>query len=162
MYLVICNISKRPNVQALFSTAAAFGCKGVFVVGQKSFDTNPTGPDIPTPIRNYILEGKMTIQRFANWAEFLEFIKGEHIRLLGVEIHKDAKAIDEYFDNSNNATVKTAFLMGNEGQGLSKKQLESCDGFVRIPQYGNGTASLNVYVACSIVLQRYHQWALGL
>ena len=38
MYLVLTNISKRPNVRSLFLTAAAFGCEGVFVVGQRTFD----------------------------------------------------------------------------------------------------------------------------
>lgn len=157
MYLVICNISKRNNVRSLFVTAAAFGCKGVFVVGQKSLDTSPDGPDIPLSIKEYLKEGKMSVQRFAKWWEFVDYIKTQNIRLIGVEIHSDAKPIDAYFDN-----VDTAFLMGNEGQGLSEKQMSSCDGFVRIPQYGNGTASLNVYVACSIILQRFNQWQLGL
>lgn len=44
-------------------------------------------------------------------------------------------------------------------QGLSSKQKEFCDGFVYIPQYGNGTASLNVAVACSIVLHHFALWA---
>ena len=34
-----------------------------------------------------------------------------------------------------------------------------CDGFVYIPQYGPGTASLNVAVAASIILHRFATWA---
>jgi hypothetical protein len=40
-------------------------------------------------------------------------------------------------------------------QGLSDKQKQQCDSFVYISQYGNGTASLNVAVACSIVLHHF-------
>ena len=36
---------------------------------------------------------------------------------------------------------------------------EICDQFVYIPQYTNKTASLNVTVATSIVLQRFACWA---
>lgn len=46
-----------------------------------------------------------------------------------------------------------------QGQGLSAKQLALCDGFVYIPQYGAGTASLNVAVAASIVLHHFALWA---
>ena len=50
-------------------------------------------------------------------------------------------------------------MLGNEGQGLSHRQCSACDSFVYIPQYGAGTASLNVVVAASIVLHRYATWA---
>lgn len=53
----------------------------------------------------------------------------------------------------------TAFMLGNEGQGLSPRQMALCDSFVYIPQYGAGTASLNVAVACSIVLHHFALWA---
>lgn len=52
-----------------------------------------------------------------------------------------------------------AFMLGNEGQGLSPKQMALCDRFVYIPQYGVGTASLNVAVAASIVLHHFSVWA---
>jgi hypothetical protein len=46
-----------------------------------------------------------------------------------------------------------------QGTGLSEKQVSLCDAFVYIPQYGAGTASLNVTVAASIVLQHFAAWA---
>ena len=56
-------------------------------------------------------------------------------------------------------TGPTAFMMGNEGQGLSERHIQLCDSFVYIPQYGGGTASLNVAVAASIVLHQFAVWA---
>lgn len=56
-------------------------------------------------------------------------------------------------------TTDTAFMMGNEGTGLSPKQLALCDSFVYIPQHGRGTASLNVNVATAIVLHHFAIWA---
>ena len=174
IYLVIFNISKRPNVRSLLCTAAAFGCHGVFVVGQRNFDLNPDGRDVPTPIKEFIRDGNtntsgdkkgMFVQHFDKWRTFVEFLRAQQhpgIQMIGVEIHIDAKSIDHYCTNTttggNNVHESDiAFLMGNEGQGLSDKQMEACDGFVRIPQYGNGTASLNVNVAASIILQRMYQ-----
>lgn len=55
-----------------------------------------------------------------------------------------------------------ALIMGNEGTGLSDKLMEQCQRhFVRIPQYGRGTASLNVYVAASIVLSQFYYYLNG-
>lgn len=42
---------------------------------------------------------------------------------------------------------------------MTTKQMSLCDSFVYIPQYGAGTASLNVTVAASILLQHFAVWA---
>lgn len=49
--------------------------------------------------------------------------------------------------------------MANQGAGLSEAQMRECDAFVYIPQYGCGTASLNVTVAASVVLHHFALWA---
>ena len=49
--------------------------------------------------------------------------------------------------------------VGEEGHGLTREQLDACDMLVRVPQYGNGTASLNVTVAGSIVLHHFALWS---
>ena len=46
-----------------------------------------------------------------------------------------------------------------QGTGLSQGQVQLCDAFVYIQQYGAGTASLNVSVAASIVLHHFALWA---
>ena len=46
-----------------------------------------------------------------------------------------------------------------QGTGLSHGQVQLCDAFVYIQQYGAGTASLNVSVAASIVLHHFALWA---
>jgi len=43
---------------------------------------------------------------------------------------------------------------------MTAKQMSFCDGFVRISQYGGGTASLNVSVAASLVLHRFFHWGV--
>lgn len=46
-----------------------------------------------------------------------------------------------------------------QGTGLSDVQRAVCDRYIYIPQYGPGTASLNVTVAASIVLHQFAVWA---
>jgi tRNA G18 (ribose-2'-O)-methylase SpoU len=152
MYLVVSNISKRNNIRSLLQTAAAFGCVEVFVVGQRTFDFDVDGNDVPKSLVQHIVREDMPIARFEKWNDCVEYLKERNIALVGVEIHEDAQNIDEFW--MPNKSV--AFLMGNEGQGIHEKHMASCDAFCKISQYGGGTASLNVNVAASIVLHRYH------
>jgi tRNA G18 (ribose-2'-O)-methylase SpoU len=156
LYLVIYNIQKRNNVRSLLTTAAAFGVQVILMVGLPKFDCDPHGKDIPPQLKKPMEEGTFIISRFVAWKECNEFLREHEIRLLGIEIHKDAAPVESFFDSTFDADKNTAILMGNEGQGLSETQMKSCRAFIKIPQYGQGTASLNVNVAASIVLQRFH------
>jgi len=151
LYLVISNISKRNNVRSLLRTASAFGCNGVFIVGQAKFDEE--SDDVPPMLNKHVSSGKMPLIRFTKWKEFVNHVQEENIHLIGVEIHQKAVNINDLQVSAD----KVAFLMGNEGQGIHPKHMVSCNSFVKISQFGSGTASLNVNVAASIVLHRYQQ-----
>ena len=91
------------------------------------------------------------------------------IPIIGVEIDNSSINLEEEpfssfaacSSSSCNCNPSIAFMMGNEGSGMSSKQMSICDGFIRISQYGGGTASLNVSVAAALVLHRYHHWMRG-
>jgi tRNA(Leu) C34 or U34 (ribose-2'-O)-methylase TrmL len=170
--LIITNISKRANVRSLLQVAVAFGCVKIFIVGQKSFNFTVTSEDddaivssdIPKHLQPVFASGVVTMERFDKWQNCASYLQEHAIVLVGVEIHVDAKTIHEICNHltensaSNSVSNDVAFLMGNEGTGLQEKLMNSCDFFCRIPQYGSGTASLNVYVAASIVLYHFHQY----
>ena len=83
--------------------------------------------------------------------------KERSIPLVGIEIVESAQSVlDDPF------TDAIAFMPGNEGTGMSIYQKEVSDSFIYIPQYGSGTASLNVYVATTLILHRYNLWAAAL
>jgi SpoU rRNA Methylase family len=75
-------------------------------------------------------------------------------KIVGIEIVEGASPIESHPFEGN-----TAFILGNEGDGLSSKQMALCDSFVYIRQFGSGTASLNVAVASSIILHHFALWA---
>jgi tRNA C32,U32 (ribose-2'-O)-methylase TrmJ len=94
-----------------------------------------------------------------------------------VEIHPSAITVSELLekhlddgdivdsDDAKNDGIQRralALVMGNEGDGLSQAQMDACRHFVRIPQYGSGTASLNVAVAASVVLHQLHTYQVSL
>ncbi|PON80235.1 tRNA/rRNA methyltransferase [Parasponia andersonii] len=143
-YVVVHNIAKRHNVGTLARSAAAFGVSELILVGRRDFNS-------------FGSHGSTSHLRFRHFHSLLDarhFLKERDCDICGVEITDGAMAVNHHpFKKS------TAFLLGNEGTGLSAKECEICDFFVYIPQYGGGTASLNVTVAASIVLHHFGVWA---
>ncbi|EQC37808.1 hypothetical protein SDRG_04832 [Saprolegnia diclina VS20] len=152
---IVNNIQKRKNIRDLLLSAAAFGVVEVFVVGHKllsfesalQFDDTMPGFELPFPIT-----------RCATLVECRNLLKTRNplTQIVGIEILHNAKSVN---DKDVFTAAPMAFMVGNEGSGLSDAQVAICDGFVYIPQYGGGTASLNVTVAASIIMHKYAAWA---
>ena len=78
-----------------------------------------------------------------------DYVRALGADVCGIEIDDQAKSIDRHsFQRS------TAFLVGNEGSGLTTAHIALCDYLVYVPQYGS-TECLNVNVAAGIVLHRF-------
>jgi tRNA(Leu) C34 or U34 (ribose-2'-O)-methylase TrmL len=93
-------------------------------------------------------------RHFAKWDEFLAWHRSSGFTLIGVEI--GARAVNV---STRPFADKTIFMLGNEGSGMSAECQAACDKLVYIPQYGHGTASLNVATAAAIVLHQFAEWA---
>ncbi|KAL6193854.1 hypothetical protein ACLB2K_034938 [Fragaria x ananassa] len=143
-YVVVHNIAKRHNVGTLARSATAFGVSELILVGRREF--NAFGSHGST--------SHVRFRHFHSLQDARQFLKDRDCDICGVEITDNAMPV-----NHHPFTKSTAFLLGNEGTGLSAKEYEICDFFVYIPQYGDGTASLNVTVAASIVLHQFGVWA---
>lgn len=140
-YVVVHNIAKRHNVGTLARSATAFGVSEVILVGRRDFNS----------FGSHGSSNHLRFRHFHSLQDARHFLKEEkHCDICGVEITRDAVPVNHHPFNKS-----TAFLLGNEGTGLSPKECEICDFFVYIPQYGSGTASLNVTVAASIVLHHF-------
>lgn len=125
-------------------SACAFGVTEVLVVGAKKLAL----------FGNQGTAGHAATSHF----ESLEVAKAEltarGARLCGVEIDDSAVPVHQC-----PFTGSTAFMLGNEGCGMTPAQRAACDFFVYIPQHSGATASLNVAVAGSIVLHHFALWA---
>jgi tRNA(Leu) C34 or U34 (ribose-2'-O)-methylase TrmL len=121
-YFIVHNIAKKHNVGTIARCATAFGVRAIVLVGAKAYNT-------------------FGCKGASNHVDFLHFpslhaaregLKAPPHRvkkIMGVEIMDDAVAIDDRpFEGS------TAFIMGNEGDGLTAAQKAICDGFVYIRQ----------------------------
>jgi len=143
-YLLLFNVGKRQNWGTLLRSAGAFGVSEIHVVGAKKLATfGNQGTANDTPQRHF---------------ESLDAARAElhrqGARICGIEIDDSAVPV-----NTHPFTGPTAFMLGNEGDGMSAAQRAACDFFVYIPQHTGITASLNVAIAGSIVLHHFAVWA---
>lgn len=142
--VLVYNLSKKGNFGTLVRTAVAFGATQIIVVGNRKINTL----------------GQQATARFIAWKFFDSFapavawIKQDGWKLIGIEIGERAVSV-----TTRPFADKTVFVLGNEGAGLDQKTLDACDSIVYIPQYGRGTASLNVATAAAIVLHQFAEWA---
>ena len=141
-FLILFNICKPINFGNLIRTANAFGATPI-AVGKKDFSR--CGANAGTRLTKVL--------HFYSLSEACEFVRAQDCSITGVEINPRSKSVVEHpFSGS------TAFMMGNEGEGLTDKQLGICDQLVYIPQFGSAV-SLNVNVAAGIVLHHFASWA---
>jgi tRNA G18 (ribose-2'-O)-methylase SpoU len=138
------------------------------VVVQATKSSSSSSYDLPKSLHACVADGRWPIRRFDDWNDCVAYLTEQDIWLVGVEIDENAQSIAQILEAAATATAAAAsqdanqscrglaWCLGNEGTGLHAKQRQSCRTYCRIPQYGGGTASLNVYVAASIVLYQCH------
>ncbi|SCM00574.1 RNA methyltransferase, putative [Plasmodium chabaudi chabaudi] len=148
MYVVIYNIGKKKNIGNIVRSCVAFNVSEIFVVGRNKKETSFFG--------SMGTHGYIKIRYFINMIELKQYLNNNDILLYACEITNQSIPITEqpFVKNKD-----IAFLFGNEGTGISEQIINMCDKIIYIPQYGNGTASLNVSVSCAIILQNFAVWA---
>ncbi len=146
-YVILTHVAKKQNIGMMLRSACAFGVCEILVAGSKKH-TNFFGAQGT--------EKHSSIRYFDGLKLAVDYARSMGCIVYGVEIKSGAKSVLEYpYMPGNNV----AFMFGNEGDGLSDVQCTFCDQFVYIPQYGDGTASLNVAVAASIIFSGFANWA---
>jgi tRNA G18 (ribose-2'-O)-methylase SpoU len=134
-YLIIANISKRNNVIQLINAAKAYEFQAILVGAVNIRELLPAE----------LMDGLILFDRFKDLKAWVK--EQENLKVVGIEITEDSQSVLDYA-----FPQKIAVMPGNEGTGLNNVQRDICDAFVYIPHYGEGTASLNVNVATSIVI----------
>lgn len=91
---------------------------------------------------------------FRTCTEVQHYLHEKGVSIVGVEIVANARPITEAPFHG-----PCAFVLGNEGSGMSDTAKEICDYFVYIPQYSMGIESLNVAMAGTVILYEFSKWA---
>ena len=137
--LLLFNIQKNKNFGNLIRTANVFGVEEVCVVGRKGFSTHGN--------QNTKLDTQF--RHFYKMHEAFDFYAKLNYEFVGVEIGENFRSI-----NTQVFSRDSVFILGNETSGIQAEIIAQCDYCVYIPQFGSG-ASLNVNVACGIVLNAF-------
>ncbi len=147
--LILPDIRSAINVGAIFRTADALGVDKVYLTGVTPRPTDKFG------------RIQKDIKKSALGAE--EFVKWEYIENLSKLINKLKKegyfiiAIEQSENSKDYRKIKikeqTAFVLGEEVNGIKENILARCDAVAEIPMHGK-KESLNVSVACGVALFR--------
>ena len=145
---VLHNIRSAHNVGSLFRTADGAGAKLVVLVGYTPRPIDTFGRAQKEIAKTALgAEAVLPWKYYKTLAAAARGLRKEGWRIVGVE--QDAKAIR--VQTMVPLKQDTAFVFGNEVQGLSPGAKKLCDALVEIPMHGT-KESLNVSVAAGIVL----------
>jgi len=147
-YVALHGIQSVDNLGQLLRTAGAFGCREVLLVNKDRAEKRLK------KIRTFGAHGaerRVPMRFFDDLDALVSFARRRDCEVVGIEIHDDAVPYAEAFREPR----PTCFFPGNEGTGLSERQIALCDRLVYVPHFGAATASLNVNAATAIVLSAF-------
>lgn len=146
IYVILHDIRSVHNVGSTFRTADAAGVEKIYLTGYT-----------PTPIdrfgrkRNDVVKVALGAEDIVPWEgnenieEIIKKLKSENINIVGVEQHEKSINYKEVADGD------TAFIFGNEVDGVPEDVLNLCDQVAEIPMKGE-KESLNISVAVGVIL----------
>lgn len=145
MYLLLEDIQDPGNLGTMFRTGEGAGITGIIM------SKNTVDIFNPKTIRSTM--GSVYRVPFIyveTLAEVLHDMKGK-----GISSYAAHLAGESYYD-SFSFTGGTAFLIGNEGNGLKKETADLADHYLKIPMEGK-LESLNAAVAAALLMYEVHR-----
>jgi len=135
--LVLDNVTDMGNIGAITRTSYALGIDLLIITGIKDLKW----PQVIRTSAGAALDMKIIVHK--NILEMINILKTKGYLLTGADMNGECKIEAE----------KIALIMGNEGEGLSKKVKEKLDKILSIDMK-YGFDSLNVSVAAGILIDR--------
>ena len=148
MIIVIHNVRSTHNVGSIFRTADAAGVTQVILTGYTPTPTDRFGRK-RKDIAKTALGAEDTIPwtHYSTLAEAVRVLRAGGYTVFAIEQDSESLTYTEpHYDQ-----LTTAFICGNETEGLTQEECALADTIVEIPMHGV-KESLNVAVAVGIVL----------
>ena len=150
--IVLDNIRSLSNVGAFFRTADAFRIGELYLCGITA-----------CPPHREIHKTALGADETVKWRYFetteaaCQALKAEGYKVFAVEQVEGNVPLHNF-----NFEPKTAYILGNEVEGVSEEALPYCDGAIELPQEGT-QHSLNVSVCAGIVMwEAFEMLSLGI
>ena len=148
--IVLDNVRSLSNVGAFFRTADAFRIKELLLCGITA-----------CPPHREIHKTALGADETVKWRYFetteaaCQALKAENYKVFAVEQVEGSLALQDFEFEPH-----TAYLLGNEVEGVSEEALSYCDGAIELPQEGT-KHSINVSVCAGIIMWKaFEQLAL--
>ena len=142
--IVLEDIFQSHNASAVVRTCDIFGVQDVHVIENK----------YNNKISRHVAKGSqkwLNQYRYRNDGDntksCLDGLKKAGYQIVATTPHNDSCLLQDF-----DVSKKTAFVFGEEAEGVSNYVIENSDGFLKIPMVGF-TESLNISVATAIILQ---------
>ena len=145
LVVVMDNIRSMHNVGSVFRTADAFLISGICLCG---FTPQPPHRDIHKTALG--ATDSVDWLYYENTVDAVLALKARGYKVLAIEQTEGSIMLDQYVDKQ----MPTAFVFGNEVDGVSDEVIQVCDGVIEIPQWGM-KHSLNISVAAAVVLWEF-------
>ena len=145
LVVVMDNIRSMHNVGSVFRTADAFLISGICLCG---FTPQPPHRDIHKTALG--ATDSVDWLYYEHTVDAVLALKERGYKVLAIEQTEGSIMLDEYVDKQ----MPTAFVFGNEVDGVSDEVIQVCDGVIEIPQWGM-KHSLNISVAAAVVLWEF-------
>lgn len=142
--LLLDEIEDPGNFGAILRTAAAAGISAVLIPKHRQAPINATVHKTSAGTA-----GRIPIVRAGNLNQAINTLKDEGFWFGGLDMHGDQPLWNLEVDRP------LAFVVGNEGSGISQKTLEHCDYSFRIPME-NDVESLNASVSAALIC---YEWS---
>lgn len=139
--VVLDNIRSAHNVGSAFRSADSFGADFIAVCG---ISAAPPSAEIHKSALG--AEDSVPWKYFRETSDALEYLREKGYGIISVEQTESAVSIENYRRDG-----KTAYVFGNEVDGVQQSVVDSSDGALVIPQFGT-KHSLNVSVCIGVVL----------
>ena len=145
LVVVMDHIRSMHNVGSVFRTADAFLISGICLCG---FTPQPPHRDIHKTALG--ATDSVDWLYYENTVDAVLALKKRGYKVLAIEQTEGSMMLDAY----EHKQVPTAFVFGNEVDGVSDEVIQVCDGVIEIPQWGM-KHSLNISVAAAVVLWEF-------
>ena len=139
--IVLDNVRSMENVGSFFRTADAFRIEAIYLCG---ITARPPHREIHKTALG--ADESVDWKYFETTAEACEHLKAKGYRIFAIEQIENSIKLDDF-----TAPEQSAYVFGNEVDGVDDAILEYCEQAVEIPQEGT-KHSLNVSVSGGIVM----------
>lgn len=139
LVVILDHLEDPHNFGAIIRTCEAAGVNGIIVPKNRSVEVNPTVAKVSVGA----LE-RMKIAQVTNLSQTISYLKKQGFWIVGTDMKGTSYDEIDY-------KGKTAIIIGNEGNGMSRVIRENCDFIATIPMIGK-INSLNASVSAGIII----------